>query len=151
MRLKRFTQLPMTLYRIQAAREVRLVDAAARLAGDDSPYDVKTVDGLVLPTKGDKYYAPNGLSLMPDSDNMSNFLKNFKGSPLVFCLPAGLRLPSGLVAMHEFGESWSLQTTCPISLPDLNDHMTKLLDEQVSVTRELYFDLKALAGEDEIM
>ena len=145
MGLKRFTQLPVTLYRIQAKPEVNLRDFALQMAKGRTSYDLKTVDGKVLPMEGDEFHTPNGMSLRPNSENMLNILRNFKGSPRVYCLPVGLKLPEGLVVLHEHSDHWSMQTTRPVPLPQLNAEMTKLLAGTVSVTKEQFLE----AQEDE--
>ena len=87
------------------------------------------------------------MSLRPSSDNMINNLKNFRGEPRVYSLPVGLTLPDGLVVIHEHSEQYSLQTTLPIPLPALNDKMTDLLADCISVTKTQY--LEALDDEDD--
>jgi hypothetical protein len=143
--MKRFTQLPVTLFRIQAKPQVNLRDFAEQISKGRTSYDLKTVSGLVLPMEGDKFHTPNGMSLRPKSDKMLDILRDFKGSPRVYCLHEGMNLPEGLVVIHEHSDHWSLQTSTPISLPDLNNKMTALLATTVNVTKEQFL----AAQEDE--
>jgi hypothetical protein len=145
--MKRFTQLPLTLYRIQAKPQVNLRDFALQMAKGRTSYDLKTVDGMVLPMEGDTFHTPNGMSLRPNSDTMIGILENFRGSPRVYSIPVGTTLPDGLVVFHEHSNHYSLQTTVPIPLPDLNDKMTDFLAGCISVTKEQF--LEAQDDEDD--
>ena len=145
--MKRFTQLPISLYRIQAKPQVKLRDFAEQMALGRTSYDLKTVNGLVMPMEGDTFHTPNGMSLRPNGPNMISILQNFKGSPRVYALPVGMTLPKGLVAIHEHSDHWSLQTSEPIPLPDLNNKLTDLLATTISVTKEQF--LAAQEDEDD--
>jgi hypothetical protein len=136
--MKRFTQLPISLYRIQVKPKVNLRDFDVQMAKGNSAYDLKTVDGMVLPMEGNTFHTPNGMSLRPNTMTMLNVLENFRGSPRVYALHAGTTLPDGLVVIHEHSDHYSLQTTKPIPLPDLNDKITDLLDSCISVTKEQF-------------
>ena len=143
--MKRFSQLPLTLYRIQAKPKVNLRDWGDQMAKGRTSYDLKTIDGSVMPMEGDVFHTPNGMSLRPNSDIMIKILNNFRGSPRVYALPVGTTLPDGLVVFHEHSDHYSLQTTVPIPLPILNEKLTQLLANSVSVTKEQFLD----AQEDE--
>jgi hypothetical protein len=97
--------------------------------------------------EGDTFHTPNGMSLRPNSDTMIGILENFRGSPRVYSIPVGTTLPDGLVVFHEHSNHYSLQTTVPIPLPDLNDKMTDFLAGCISVTKEQF--LEAQDDEDD--
>lgn len=146
--MKRFSQLPLTLYRIQVKPQVNLRDWKDQMAKGRTSYDLKTTNGLVMPMEGDVFHTPNGMSLRPNSENMINILRNFRGSPRVYSLPVGTKLPDGLCVIHEHSDHYSLQTTEQIPLPALNDKLTRLLaDAAVSVTKEQF--LEAQDDEDD--
>ena len=145
--MKRFTQLPLTLYRIQAKPTVNLRDYAEQLAKGRTSYDLKTTNGKVLPMDGDTFHTPNGMSLRPNSPVMKTILENFRGNPRVYCMPVGTTLPDGLVVLHEHSDHYSMQTTEPITLSDLNAKLTALLAECPSATKEQF--LEALEDEDD--
>jgi hypothetical protein len=146
-KMKRFTQLPLTLYRIQSKARVNLRDYFEQIAKGRTSYDLKTVKGMVMPMEGDKFHTPNGMSLRPNSPMMKTILENFRGSPRVYCLPVGTTLPDGLVVIHEHSDRYSMQTTVPIALAELEDKMTALLAECPSSTKEQF--LAALDDEDD--
>lgn len=145
--MKRFAQLPITLYRIQAKPNVNLRDWGDQMSKGRTSYDLKTVDGMVMPMEGDTFHTPNGMSLRPSSERMVEILKNFRGSPRVYALPVGTILPEGLVVFHEHSDHYSMQTTVPVPLPVFNDQLTKFLSGCVSVTKEQF--LEAQDDEDD--
>ena len=106
---------------------------------------MKLQDGLVLPAEGDKYIGPNGASLRPSGENMVNILKNWNGEPTIFRLNEGMQLPDGLVVIHERSDHYSMQTTVPIELEELNAKITEILEEAPRQTKqqflEQYYDL----------
>ena len=136
--VKRFTQLPLTLFRIQPLLPVNLRNFEDQQRKGRASFDLKTVNGLVHPAVGNSFTGPNGMSLRPSSDVMRDILVNFRGSPLVYQLPTGLVLPEGLVILHEHSDHYSLQTTMPISLPELNAKMTTFLTSLQSCTKEQF-------------
>lgn len=139
-RLVRYTQLPLTLYRIQPTLRVALRDYDTQVAKGRTSFDLKLHDGLVLPMTGDTFHTPNGMSLRPNSPKMLDILSKFKGSPLIFSLLEGMVLPKGLVVIHEHTDHYSLQTTEPVTLPELNERMTKLLASCMHSTREQFLE-----------
>ena len=102
---------------------------------------------MVLPMEGDRFHTPNGMSWRPNSANMLDILRNFKGSPTVYCLPVCMTLPPGLVAIHEHSDHWSLQTQVPVPLAQLNQSLTELLTGLVSTSKENF--LAAQEDEDD--
>jgi hypothetical protein len=143
--LKRYTTLPLSLYRIQARLPVSLRSYANRTG---TSYDLKTTeDGLVLPMAGDVFHTPNGMSLRPSTPRMHEILRGFKGSPTVFMLHEGLTLPKGLVVLHEHTDHYSLQTALPIPLDEFNGKLTEFLKGLSSVSKEQF--LKSIEDEDD--
>eukprot|EP00052_Salpingoeca_macrocollata_P033836 m.9700 g.9700 ORF g.9700 m.9700 type:complete len:149 (-) comp5621_c0_seq1:86-532(-) len=140
MSVKRFTSLPITLYRIQPRFPVRLRDKAVQTAKQRTSFDLELHNGLVLPSKGDQFQGPNGMSLRPSGPAMFKVLNSFSGSPLVIELQVGLRLPSHFVLLHEHSDHYSLQTTEPVTLDQLNERMTEFLQALPAVSREEFFD-----------
>ena len=145
--MKRYHQLPITLYRMQVKPQVMLRDFAEQMAKGRTSFDLKTVNGLVLPMEGDKFHTPNGMSLRPKSSKMIDILKEFNGSPTVYALLCGIELPEGLVAIHEHSDHWSLQTTKPIPLFEYNQKLTDFLKTLPKSTRENF--LAAQEDEDD--
>ena len=135
-RLTRFRQLPLTLYRIQPRLQVSLRDFDTQMAKKRESYDLKLHNGLVLPMTGDTFHTPNGMSLRPNSDTMVRILNQFRGDVNVYSILQGTILPDDLVVIHEHTDHYSMQTTVPVSLPDLNAKMTELLSKCMCVTRE---------------
>ena len=143
----RFVQLPRTLYRIQPKLQVSLRSFEAQQAKKRTSYDLKLHDGLVLPAQGDTFIGPNGMSLRPMGPKMVEILKGFKGNPRVYALLEGMTLPEGLIVLHEHSDHYSMQTTKPITLDELNEKMTQLLSTVTSVTRDEF--LAQLEDEDD--
>lgn len=136
-KVTRFTTLPQTLYRVQAKLPTKLRDYDTQMALKRTSYDLKLRDGhMVMPSEGETFTGPNGMSLRPDGDNMRRILAGFKGSPTVFTLPVGLQLPPTLVVLHEHTDHWSMQARVPMPFADFNHELTKLLEAAPKQTRE---------------
>ncbi len=104
--MKRFTSLPLSLYRIQPRMPVVLRDFGAKKS---LSYDLRTVGGIVHPVTGSTYTGPNGMSLRPSTPKMHEILRSFKGNPTVYRMHEGMSLPDGLVILHERTDHYSLQ------------------------------------------
>ncbi|KAL1984141.1 hypothetical protein VTN96DRAFT_9446 [Rasamsonia emersonii] len=52
--------------------------------------------------------------------------KSVSGGPVVICIPKGTPMPEPLILFHEYDTHFSLQPPKPVSLPELNDHLTEL-------------------------
>ncbi len=139
MSVKRFFQVPLPLVRI-GRLPVALRDFETQMAKRSSSFDLKLRDGLVHPAVGDKFIGPNGMSLRPrDSEKMKEIVAKWKGEKdRVYHLYEGMVLPEGLVILHEHSDHYSLQTTEPCTLPELNAKITELLEGVVSQEREDY-------------
>lgn len=139
--VKRFTTLPITLYRIQRKLPVTLRDFDTQQAKGRASFDLKIhSDGLVHPAEGETFIGPNGMSLRPGNDTMLNILHNWKGDTMVYRLNEGLELPKELIVLHERDDHYSMQTTEPVSLEDLNARITDLLEECPVQTKEQCID-----------
>ena len=138
--VRKFKTLPITLYRIQARRTVNLREYETQMAKGRASYDLKLHNGLVHPAEGDEWIGPNGMSLRPATDTMVGILENWRGDPTIFRLSEGLRLPESLIVLHERDDHWSLQTTEPVTLAELNERMTQLLDEAPTQTRQQFME-----------
>jgi len=134
--MERFTILPYSLFRIQRRLPVSLRDYAQQKAFGCTDFDLKASNGIVHPVVGTKYTTPNGMSLRPISFTQLNLVKEFEGDFSVYELEEGLKLPDGLVAIHEHSDHYSLQVTEPTPLPDFNHMLTTLLQKSPKFTKE---------------
>ncbi len=138
--VRKYNVLPVSLYRIQGRLPIRLLDYDSQMAKGRRRYDVKLCKetGKVLPAEGDKFIGPNGAILRPLSNTLVRALVRRNKEPIVFCLREGMQLPDDLVMIHERGDYYSLQTTVPIELSELNDKITKIMEEAPRQTREQF-------------
>ncbi|KXS19844.1 hypothetical protein M427DRAFT_52692 [Gonapodya prolifera JEL478] len=139
--MKRYTQLPLTLYRIQARLPVSLRDQATQWSLGRRSFDLVLHDGKVraLPTTTDAFTTPNGMSPRPFGPKMAEILRQFRGSPLVYRLHEGTVLLDSLCVWHVHTDQWSMQTTVETSLHDFNQELTRLLESVPPQTREELF------------
>lgn len=134
-----YTRLPVTLYRIQNGFAVKLRDYESQLLRNRTSFDLKLHNGLVLPVKpGSPFTTPNGMSWRPAGPKMLSILSGFVGNPTIFRMHEGLLLPDGLIAYNEHTDHWSLQTTKPITLEELNKKLTDLLSSLPHQSREQF-------------
>lgn len=144
--VKKYNILPTRLYRIQNDLPTALRDYDSQMAKGRSGFDLKVCkqSGLVLPTKGNTWVAPNGASMRPASEKMVEILNRWKGDPIVFRLNEGMELPDDLVMVREFGDHYSLQAAVPMTLEELNTKITKILETATRQSKaqflEEYFD-----------
>lgn len=137
--MKRYTQLPLTLYRIQPRLPVALRDYESQMANGRTSFDLKLDEkGFVQPVVGTRFTTPNGMSLRPASDTMIQILKSFRGEPKIYHLPCGMKLPPALVVYHEHSDHYSLQTSEPIQLEAFNKRLTEFLQSLAAQTREQF-------------
>lgn len=138
-KMKRYTQLPLTLYRIQPRLPVALRDYDTQMAKGRKSFDLKLdKNGFVQPMVGSHFTTPNGMTLRPASDTMVQILKSFRGEPIVYHLLCGMEMPSGLVVYHEHTDHYSLQTSEPIQFEEFNKRLTEFLRSLPSQTREQF-------------
>ncbi|KAG4067203.1 hypothetical protein HA402_000194 [Bradysia odoriphaga] len=140
--MKRYTQLPLTLYRIQPRLPVALRDYDNQIAKARTSFDLKLDEkGFVQPlAEGTLFTTPNGMTLRPASDMMLQILKSFRGKPMVYQFACGMKLPKGFVVYHEHTDHYSLQTTEPIMLQAFNSRLTELLQSLPMQTREQFIN-----------
>jgi len=139
--MKSFPRVPLTIYRIQANLPVRLRDYDSQMALGRTSFDLKLHNGLVLPMPLEsEFHTPNGMSLRPAGENMRQILENFRGSPRIYRFQEYMALPEGLILFHEHTDHYSLQTSVPTPLDELNQKLTMLLESLPSVTKEQWLD-----------
>lgn len=136
--VKRFSKLPITLYRIQGRLPVSLRDYDTQVSMGRESYDLKLTDGKVHPAVGDIWIGPNGMSLRPGNETMLNIIKNWKGDATVYRFGEGLVLPTELIVIHERDDHYSLQTTEPITLDIFNQRLTQFLEASPNQTKEQF-------------
>ena len=136
--VKRFSKLPITLYRIQARLPVSLRDYDTQVSMGRKSFDLQLHDGKVLPAVGDKWIGPNDMSLRPGNETMLNIIKNWNGDATVYRFGEGLILPIELVVIHERDDHYSLQTTIPIALDAFNQRLTQFLEASPNQTKEQF-------------
>jgi len=128
--LGRFASFPFDICRIQSGKVVSLRDRAVQTKEGRASFDVELHDGKVIPALGDDFLGPNGMSMRPPTPYFINFAENFGGKRVVvFRVPKGTALPNTLTLLHEHTDHYSLQTTVPCSLSELNQRLTKFLHE----------------------
>lgn len=91
--MKKYTTLPLTLYRMQNAMRPVL----RPFTPGKRQYDFKPVNGLYLPLTDTKTFKkPNGLSMRPKGMNLYELASNFDVK-YIFVLEKGLVLPPNFV------------------------------------------------------
>lgn len=139
--VKRFTKLPITLFRVQPRLPVNLRDFDTQQAKGRPAYDLKIhPDGLVHPADGDEFIGPNGMSLRPGTENMLAIVKAWRGDTMVYRLQEGLLLPDELIVLHERDDHYSMQTREPVLLETLNARITELLERSPVQTKEQFIE-----------
>mmetsp|Transcript_18707 Transcript_18707/g.26193 ORF Transcript_18707/g.26193 Transcript_18707/m.26193 type:complete len:169 (+) Transcript_18707:18-524(+) len=137
--LGKFDHIPIELYRIQTGVKVNLRDYDVQKKAGRTSFDVVLKNGLVLPSEGDFFMGPNGMSLRPGGFNMGEIVANFKGAHRIIEIPKDIKLPKEFILLHEHSDHYSLQTTVPITLSELNSRMTKFLAPFKVITKDEYF------------
>ena len=114
----RYTEtVPLTLFRICGkSRNIVLREYAVQTAKGSRSYDLTLAeDGLVHPAPlDDVFIGPNGASLRPAGINMWDIVSSRAGITNVLEIPEGVKIPEGLVLLHEHGDHYSLQCTKPM-------------------------------------
>lgn len=137
--MRRYLQLPITLFRIQPRLPVSLRDYDEQMAAGRTSWDLKTYNSMVRPMPiGDPFHTPNGMSLRPSGETMASILRGFRGDPKVYRMQAGTTLPEGLVVLHEHSDHYSLQAAREMPLAELNASLTAYLQTLPSVTRDAW-------------
>lgn len=134
--MKRFNVFPKTLYRLQNSKKTQLRAWTPEIAEALKSYDFIThSDGLIHPVSGDHFSKPNGMSLRPIGVSLMNIAKsyNFKW---VYVLKEGILIPNNLVLVQEYKDHYSLQTSEPCSISDLNDRLNEFIKAQPALSSE---------------
>ncbi|KAF0852195.1 conserved uncharacterized mitochondrial protein [Andalucia godoyi] len=137
----RFNVVPQLLLRMQSGKAVRLRDFAAQQKLGRTSFDVKLQDdGLVhpIPPSTTEFVRPNGMSLRPPGGNFQETLETFQKPPIIFRLVEGTPLPAHFTLLHEHTDHFSLQTTEPVSITELNKRMTVFLSQFQIITTQDY-------------
>jgi hypothetical protein len=131
----RFTEaVPTTLFRMQSGKRAALRPHHLQVAKGSPSFDLHLHDGKVLPMDpaDDVFRGPNGMSLRPKGQMFAVLLDRFKGNH-VYEIPGGTELPKSLVLLHEHTDHYSLQTTAPVTLEELNSVLTRFLSKATGV------------------
>jgi hypothetical protein len=120
---------------------VVLRERAVQVAKGSQSFDVTLAeDKLIHPAPLDgKFIGPNGASLRPLGINMWDILAGRKGITNVMEIPAGTKIPAGLVLLHEHGDHYSLQCTEPMKRKALEAMMNEFLKDMPFYSKEEYF------------
>ena len=145
-KVTRYEIVPQTLYRIQPRLPVTLRNYDTQMALGRTSFDLKVKDGLVHPAVGEEWIGPNGMSLRPAGNVMRRILDEFKGTPTIYTLIPGLKLPDDLIILHEHTDHYSLQLRVPMTLEAFNARLTEFLQSLPSQTREQF--IAAMDDED---
>eukprot|EP01039_Chlorochromonas_danica_P005313 gene5315-5848_t len=147
--LGRYTDtVPLTLFRICGkSRNVVLREHAVQMAKGSRSYDLTLgEDGLVHPAPlDDVFIGPNGASLRPAGINMWDIVSSRRGITNVLEIPAGVKIPEGLVLLHEHGDHYSLQGTKPMKRKALEGIMNQFIADFPFYSKEEYFQKYPLA------
>jgi hypothetical protein len=138
--MKRYTQLPFTLYRIQPRMPVKLRRYDEQMKLGRASFDLITHNELVIPVEGSKFEVPNGMSLRPASDIMVQLLQNYRGEPTIYCLTTGLLLPTHFCIYHEHSDHYSLQTTRDTGYNEFNHNLTEFLNSLPQMTKATFLE-----------
>ncbi|KAI5849588.1 hypothetical protein DFP73DRAFT_541133 [Morchella snyderi] len=130
--LGRYTTVPVDLFRVSATPKVVLRDFDTQNAIGRTSYDLHLgSDGLVHPKPGPNFEGPNGASMRPNGPTLQEVIRNFRGrNTTVYRLPEGTELPEQLILLHEHSDHYSLQTTEPVELKELNNRLTDFLQKK---------------------
>jgi len=145
--MKRYDVVPVNLYRLNPKNgNVSLRSYEQRLASGltgDFSYDLHEHDGLVLPTEGQDFTGPNGMSCRPLGETHRKLVvdSNSLSKARVFVLEAGLPLPENLVLVHEFDDHYSVQVKKAMPLANFNHELSTLLKSCKALTAQEYLEL----------
>jgi len=80
------------------------------------PFDTYLIAGLMMPTKGNYFVVPNGLSLNPRGKILDHLLEVSDGTDQIIQIAKGTQLPDSLVLLWEQPECYSLQPRVAMTL-----------------------------------
>ena len=128
------TVTPISLFRIQAGVKVRLrSEALARAAGRKSFDIAEREGGVVVPVDPavPEFLGPNGMSMRPAGRMLAVIVGTFRSSKaLLYEVPAGTRIPTSLVLLHEHSDHYSMQPAERMPLARLNAALTTFLSQE---------------------
>jgi hypothetical protein len=133
----RYAIVPVQLFRVQTGKKVVLRSYDAQLAKGATSFDLRVhPDGKVhaVDQASSVFTGPNGMSLRPAGPMLATILSKFKGRNIrVYGIPAGVKLPPQLTLLHEHTDHYSMQTTEPVKLEELEKRMTNFLNASPEV------------------
>ncbi len=135
--------VPLTLFRICGkSRNIVLREYAVQTAKGSRSYDLTLAeDGLVHPAPlDDVFIGPNGASLRPAGINMWDIVSSRAGITNVLEIPEGVKIPEGLVLLHEHVDHYSLQCTKPMKRKALEGFMNQFIADFPFYSRDEYFE-----------
>jgi hypothetical protein len=119
--LGRYTHAFPSVDLFRFAGRVQLRERAVQAALKRTSFDYSLgPDGLVHPATGDRFVGPNGCSLRPAGPTLYELVAHRRGDARLVLVPAGTRVPDGLVLLHEHSDHYSLQTASPCTPAALN-------------------------------
>ena len=131
--MKRFNVVPTTLYRLQNAKTIILRAWTPEIAEAVRSYDFIThSDGLIHPISGDFFTKPNGMSLRPIGVSLANIAKSYNAK-CVYVLKQGVAIPKSLILVHEYKDHYSLQTSEPCTIAELNDRLNEFIKDHPTI------------------
>ena len=143
-----YKKLPVTLYRMQKTDQTKLREYEEQMAKNRKSYDLKLDEnGLVQPATGEEWIGPNGMSMRPATDSMLRIAQAFRGEQRVYRFDEGMELPDGLIVLYERDDHYSMQTTEPCTLDELNAKITALIQTMDYQTKEQF--IEQLLDEDD--
>ncbi|KDR80316.1 hypothetical protein GALMADRAFT_242683 [Galerina marginata CBS 339.88] len=141
--IARYTdKVPVDLARVQSGRNVKLRDYETQVKLKRFSYDLKLVDGKVLPAEGPNFIGPNGCSLRePLSPTFQEVVRNFRGTNIIISvIPEGTPLPPTLAILHEHSDHFSMQCTQPMTMDELNNELTEFITDNARTMDKEQFD-----------
>ncbi len=136
----KYKVFPITLYRLQQKKTVKLSDMLSQLKKGRSSFDFTLREGMIYPNTTDTFEGPNGMSLRPLGQNLSKFAKSYNFD-FVYEISEGTQIPDDLILVHEYCDHYSLQTSIISSPEDLNNKLTMFLQKQKSLKKEDFLKL----------
>lgn len=128
--LGRYKTFPISLYRLQQKKDVKLRDFHSQQIIGRNSYDfILKKDGLIHPNDTEFFLYPNGMSLRPIGLALKNIVKSYKFN-YVYEIPKDTPVPENLVLLHEHTDHYSLQTCSKCTPEELNEALTKFLYTQ---------------------
>eukprot|EP00695_Tsukubamonas_globosa_P004014 TRINITY_DN977_c0_g1_i1.p1 TRINITY_DN977_c0_g1~~TRINITY_DN977_c0_g1_i1.p1 ORF type:complete len:169 (+),score=26.13 TRINITY_DN977_c0_g1_i1:47-508(+) len=127
--LGRYNHFPVDLFRIQKAQLFASVNAWPRRSLAERHMTFLSRMASSSPAPQDVFIRPNGMSLRPVGSALSDFVTQEPPSVNIFRIPANTKLPSELVLLHEYAQSYSLQTSVACKPEELNARLTNFLRE----------------------